>query len=116
MPQMSKVELHAAMRRDLRDGTEPQEIVRSYNVSWRMIRMAVESVRPQSRKKRRGIGSRARTVDGYVEGERPWLLPLPPDPFEAGRVFTSRSTVTGGSQSAPTAARCRVGCCCMPTT
>ncbi|MEV4921167.1 IS21 family transposase [Streptomyces tirandamycinicus] len=39
---------------------------------------------------RRRIGSRPRTIDEYFEIEQPLLLPLPDEPFETGRVFTSR--------------------------
>ncbi len=46
MPQMSKVELYAAIRRDHRDGMTMREISRKYNVSWRTIRKAVDSVWP----------------------------------------------------------------------
>jgi hypothetical protein len=38
MPQMSKVELYAAIRRDHRDGMKLREIERKYNVSWPCLR------------------------------------------------------------------------------
>ncbi|MFF7987777.1 hypothetical protein ACFZDK_53615 [Streptomyces sp. NPDC007901] len=51
MPQMSKVELYAAIRRDHRGGMTMREIERKYNVSWRTVRRAVDSVWPEPRKK-----------------------------------------------------------------
>ncbi|MFF4401524.1 hypothetical protein [Streptomyces sp. NPDC001480] len=48
---MSKVELYAAIRRDHRDGMAMREIERKYNVSWRTVRKAVDSVWPEPRKK-----------------------------------------------------------------
>ncbi|WP_224285184.1 hypothetical protein [Streptomyces sp. LS1784] len=51
MPQMSKVELYAAIRRDHRDSMKLREIERKCNVSWRTIRKAVDSVWPEPRKK-----------------------------------------------------------------
>ncbi|WP_051742308.1 transposase [Kitasatospora sp. MBT66] len=62
MPQMSKVELYAAIRRDHRDGMKLREIERTYNVSWRTIRKAVDSVRPEPRKK---LPPRATALDPY---------------------------------------------------
>ncbi|MFF5667901.1 hypothetical protein ACFY7F_34505 [Streptomyces griseofuscus] len=50
MPQMSKIELHAAIRRDHRGGMKIREIERKYNVSWRAVRKAVDSVWPEPRK------------------------------------------------------------------
>ncbi|MET9324467.1 hypothetical protein ABZX75_30550 [Streptomyces sp. NPDC003038] len=55
MPQMSKVELYAAIRRDHRGGMKIREIERKYNVSWRTVRKAVDSVWPEPRKY--GFGS-----------------------------------------------------------
>lgn len=51
MPQKSKVELYAAIRRDHRGGMKIREIERKYNVSWRTVRKAVDSVWPEPRKK-----------------------------------------------------------------
>ncbi|MEU8924264.1 hypothetical protein AB0D10_25525 [Kitasatospora sp. NPDC048545] len=62
MPQMSKVELYAAIRRDHRDGMKLREIARKYNVSWRTIRKAVDSVWPEPRKK---LPPRATALDPY---------------------------------------------------
>ncbi len=62
MPQMSKVELYAAIRRDHRDGMTMREITRKYNVSWRTIRKAVDSVWPEPRKK---LPPRATALDPY---------------------------------------------------
>ncbi len=62
MPQMSKVELYAAIRRDHRDGMKIREISRKYNVSWRTIRKAVDSVWPEPRKK---LPPRATALDPY---------------------------------------------------
>ncbi|MFI5877684.1 IS21 family transposase [Streptomyces sp. NPDC051445] len=47
---MSKIELYAAIRRDHRGGMKIREIERKYNVSWRTVRKAVDSVWPQPRK------------------------------------------------------------------
>ncbi|MFD9242821.1 IS21 family transposase [Streptomyces sp. NPDC059556] len=62
MPQMSKVELYAAIRRDHREGMTMREITRKYNVSWRTIRKAVDSVWPEPRKK---LPPRATALDPY---------------------------------------------------
>ncbi|MFF2821206.1 IS21 family transposase [Kitasatospora cineracea] len=62
MPQMSKVELYAAIRRDHRDGMKLREIERKYNVSWRTVRKAVDSVWPEPRKK---LPPRATALDPY---------------------------------------------------
>ncbi|MCX4808903.1 hypothetical protein OG594_46475 [Streptomyces sp. NBC_01214] len=50
MPQMSKVELYTAIRRDHRGGMKIREIERKYNVSWRTVRKAVDLVWPEPRK------------------------------------------------------------------
>ncbi|MFF2792976.1 hypothetical protein ACFVT6_40585 [Streptomyces sp. NPDC058049] len=47
---MSKIELYAAIRRDHRVGMKIREIERKYNVSWRTVRRAVDSVWPEPRK------------------------------------------------------------------
>ncbi|MEU1947034.1 IS21 family transposase [Streptomyces sp. NPDC020125] len=59
---MSKVELYAAIRRDHRGGMKLREIERKYNVSWRTVRKAVDSVWPEPRKK---LPPRATTLDPY---------------------------------------------------
>ncbi|MER7847400.1 hypothetical protein ABTZ03_26030 [Kitasatospora sp. NPDC096077] len=46
MPQISKVELYAAIRRDHRDGMKLRAIERKYNLSWRTIRTAPVTARP----------------------------------------------------------------------
>ncbi|MCX4523324.1 hypothetical protein OG402_38495 [Streptomyces anulatus] len=51
MPQISKVELYAAIRRDHRAGMKMRELERKYNVSWRTAKKAVDSVWPEPRKK-----------------------------------------------------------------
>ncbi|MFF1359159.1 hypothetical protein [Streptomyces sp. NPDC058297] len=51
MPQMSKVELYAAIRRDHRAGMKMRELERKHNVSWRTVKKAVDSVWPEPRKK-----------------------------------------------------------------
>ncbi|GGQ19519.1 transposase [Streptomyces mutabilis] len=50
MPQMSKVELYAAIRRDHRAGVTMRELERKYNVSWRTVRKALDSAWPEPRK------------------------------------------------------------------
>ncbi|MFD8743420.1 IS21 family transposase [Streptomyces sp. NPDC059616] len=62
MPQMSKVELYAAIRRDHRAGTKMRELERKYNVSWRTVKKAVDSVWPEPRKK---LPSRPTALDSY---------------------------------------------------
>ena len=47
MPQMSKVELYAAIRRDHRAGMKMRELERKHNVSWRTVKKAVDSVWPE---------------------------------------------------------------------
>ena len=46
MPQMSKVELYAAIRRDHRGGMRMRELERKYNVAWRTVRKALDSAWP----------------------------------------------------------------------
>ncbi|MFI2452746.1 hypothetical protein [Streptomyces sp. NPDC019539] len=43
MPQMSKVELYAAIRRDHRDGMSMREHERTHGVTWRTVRKALDS-------------------------------------------------------------------------
>ncbi|MGW3661357.1 hypothetical protein ACWD6R_39620 [Streptomyces sp. NPDC005151] len=62
MPQMSKIELRAAIRRDHRGGMTLREIERKYNVSWRTVRKAVDSVWPEPRKK---LPPRPTALDTY---------------------------------------------------
>ncbi|MGW6487122.1 hypothetical protein [Streptomyces sp. NPDC055056] len=62
MPQMSKVELYAAIRRDHRGGMTMREIERKHNVSWRTVRRAVDSVWPEPRKK---LPPRPTALDPY---------------------------------------------------
>jgi hypothetical protein len=50
MPQMSKVELYAAIRRDHRAGVTMRELERKYNVAWRTVRRALDSAWPEPRK------------------------------------------------------------------
>jgi transposase len=50
MPQMSKVELYAAIRRDHRAGVTMRELERKYNVAWRTVRKALDSAWPGPRK------------------------------------------------------------------
>lgn len=62
MPQMSKVELYAAIRREYRGGMKIREIERKYNVSWRTVRKAVDLVWPEPRKQ---LPPRATALDPY---------------------------------------------------
>ncbi|MER5852922.1 hypothetical protein ABT126_39630 [Streptomyces sp. NPDC002012] len=48
---MSKVELYAAIRRDYRADMKMRELERKYNVSWRTVKKAVDSVWPDPAKK-----------------------------------------------------------------
>ncbi len=50
MPDMSKVELYAAIRQDLRAGLSKRAIERKYGVGWRTVARATESVLPEPRK------------------------------------------------------------------
>ncbi|MEU1371436.1 hypothetical protein ABZ454_35680 [Streptomyces sp. NPDC005803] len=59
---MSKVELHAAIRRDHRGGMKIRVIERKYNVSWRTVRKAVDSVWPEPRKQ---LPPRPTALDPY---------------------------------------------------
>lgn len=49
MPQMSKVELYAAIRRDHWAGLTMRELERKYNVAWRAVRKALNSAWPEPR-------------------------------------------------------------------
>lgn len=62
MPRMSKIELYAAIRRDHRGGMKIREIERKYNVSWRTVRKAVDSVWPEPRKQ---LPPRPTALDPY---------------------------------------------------
>jgi hypothetical protein len=46
MPQMSKVELYAAIRRDHRGGMSMRELERKHGVTWRTVRKALDSSWP----------------------------------------------------------------------
>lgn len=59
---MSKVELYAAIRRDHRAGMKMRELERKYNVSWRTVKKAVDSVWPEPRKK---LPPRRTALDPY---------------------------------------------------
>lgn len=50
MPQMSKVELYAAIRRGHRAGMTMRELERKYNVVWQTVRKALNSAWPEPRK------------------------------------------------------------------
>ncbi|WP_308434997.1 IS21-like element helper ATPase IstB [Nocardia jinanensis] len=50
MSDMSKVELYAAIRQDLRAGLSKRAIERKYGVGWRTVARATESVLPEPRK------------------------------------------------------------------
>jgi lambda repressor-like predicted transcriptional regulator len=51
MPQMSKVELYAAIRRDHRGGMSMRELERKHGVTWRTVRKTLDSSWPEPRKK-----------------------------------------------------------------
>jgi transposase len=73
MPQMSKVELYAAIRRDHRGGMKIREIERKYNVSWRTVRKAVDSVWPEPRKqlppRPTGLDPYKLVIDGMLQAD-----------------------------------------------
>ncbi|WP_251015391.1 hypothetical protein [Streptomyces sp. ISL-99] len=73
MPQMSKVELYAAIRRDHRAGMKMRELERKYNVSWRTVKKAVDSIWPKPRKK---PPPRRTALDPYKPGAVPLLAAL----------------------------------------
>jgi transposase len=62
MPQMSKVELYAAIRRDHRDGMSMRELERKHGVTWRTVRKALDSSWPEPRKK---LPPRATSLDPF---------------------------------------------------
>ncbi|MEV8410523.1 IS21 family transposase, partial [Streptomyces niveus] len=62
MPQMSKVELYAAIRRDHRGGMSIRELEHKHGVTWRTVRKALDSSWPEPRKK---LPPRATTLDPY---------------------------------------------------
>jgi DNA replication protein DnaC len=62
MPDMSKVELYAAIRQDLRAGLSKRAIERKYGVGWRTVARATESVLPEPRKE---YSPRPQKLDPY---------------------------------------------------
>ncbi len=62
MPQMSKVELYAAIRRDHRGGLSMRELERKYGVTWRTVRKALDSAWPEPRKQ---LPPRATALDPF---------------------------------------------------
>lgn len=62
MPQMSKVELYAAIRRDHRGGMSMRDLERKHGVTWRTVRKALDSSWPEPRKK---LPPRATRLDPY---------------------------------------------------
>lgn len=62
MPQTSKAELYAAIRRDHRAGTSMRAMERKYGVTYRPVRKAVNSAWPEQRKK---LPPRATALDPY---------------------------------------------------
>ncbi|MDX3452098.1 hypothetical protein PV396_09100 [Streptomyces sp. ME02-8801-2C] len=48
-PGQSKVKLHAALRRDAREGTSNRALERKYRVGWRTVQKALSSAWPQPR-------------------------------------------------------------------
>ncbi|MER6695473.1 hypothetical protein [Streptomyces minutiscleroticus] len=51
MPPTSKVDLYAAIRRDVRAGMSNRALQRKYGVGLRTVKAAAESVWPEPRKK-----------------------------------------------------------------
>lgn len=62
MPQMSKVELYAAIRRDHRGGMSMRDLERKHGVTWQTVRKALDSSWPEPRKK---LPPRATRLDQY---------------------------------------------------
>jgi lambda repressor-like predicted transcriptional regulator len=62
MPQMSKVELYAAIRRDHRGGMSMRQLERKHGVTWRTVRKALDSAWPEPRKR---LPPRATALDPY---------------------------------------------------
>ena len=101
MPQMSKVELYAAIRRDHRDGMTMRELERKYNVPGGRYARRLNSSWPEPRKSCR-------------RDRRRWTRTRRPSTGSCGRTWTrrassgtrSRGSSTGWSRS--TAPRCRI--------
>ncbi|WP_328391250.1 IS21-like element helper ATPase IstB [Nocardia sp. NBC_00416] len=62
MPDLSRVELYAAIRQDLRAGLSKRAIERKYGVGWRTVARATESVLPGPRKE---YSPRPQKLDPY---------------------------------------------------
>lgn len=66
VPEKSKVELYAAIRRDAQRGLSKREIARSYNVGYSTIAKAMDSAWPEQRK---AYPPRASKLDVF----KPWI-------------------------------------------
>ncbi|MFF4490533.1 hypothetical protein ACFY0F_29330 [Streptomyces sp. NPDC001544] len=70
MPQMSKVELYAAIRRDHRAGMTMRELERKYNVAWRTVRKALDLAWPEPRKPRpSALDPYKAVIDGILRAD-----------------------------------------------
>ncbi|EST18188.1 hypothetical protein M877_39205 (plasmid) [Streptomyces niveus NCIMB 11891] len=81
MPQMPKVELYAAIRRDHRGGMSTRGLERKHGVTWRTVGKALESSWPEPRKK---LPPRATTLDPYKKERCGSPVPGAPWPRPCG--------------------------------
>ncbi|WP_040815793.1 IS21 family transposase [Nocardia concava] len=67
MPNISKVDLYASIRRDFRAGTSKRALEREYGVGWRTVDAALISVWPQPRKQYPRRGSRLDPYKPFID-------------------------------------------------
>src|SRR4051812_26019835 len=89
MPQMSKVELYAAIRRDHRGGTSMRELERKHGVTWRTVRKVLDSAWPEPRKK---LPPRTTGLDRYKPVIDEILRANPDAPRKQRHTVTRSST------------------------
>lgn len=68
MASISKVELHAAIRRVVRDGMSTRAVGREYGVGFRTLRKALASVWPEPRRQLQRRRSRLDPYHGVIDG------------------------------------------------
>ncbi|WP_206507919.1 IS21 family transposase [Streptomyces chrestomyceticus] len=103
MPQMSKVELYASIRRDHRAGMKMRELERKYNVSWRTVKKAVGSVWPEPRKK---LVPRPTALDPYKPVVDEMLRMDLVAPRKQRHTITRITRITGSPAHRGTRCRC----------
>ncbi|MFF7944675.1 IS21 family transposase [Nocardia gamkensis] len=67
MPNVSKVDLYASIRRDLRAGKSKRALEREYGVGWRTVDAALTSAWPQPRKQYPRRGSRLDPYKPFID-------------------------------------------------